>query len=483
MEPILPEIRLIAILPEIILAILACALFVIDPFVPREKKEQLGFFAVGALILSGVSIIPLWGQNISTFSGMITLDPYALFFKILFLLIGILVILMSIRYVQIERINLGEYYGLILFATMGMMFMPSATDLLSFYLSLELMSMAFYVLIAFMRKDQKSIESAVKYFLTGVFSSGVILYGIAFLYGATGTTNLAEIAAFIKANGVASNTSLMMSFVLFITGFGFKIASVPFHMWAPDVYEGAPTPITAYLSAGSKAAAFSVMMRVLISAFDLSSGHWWQILWVIAVLTMTLGNVVALVQTNVKRLLAYSSIAHSGYLLIGLIAASQVGYAAMLVYLVSYVFMTLGAFTLIILLCAQNVKGDQIVDFKGLAKTNPVVALTFILFALSLIGIPPTAGFVGKFYLFNAAIQGGFYWLAIIGILNSAVSLYYYFRIVQVMYMDDPNRTTALSFSPQIKVTLGVTAFATLVLGLYPEPIIKAAIHSVLIFL
>lgn len=483
MEPMLPEIRLIAILPEIILAILACALFVIDPFVPREKKGQLGFFAVGALILSGLSIIPLWGQNISTFSGMIALDAYALFFKILFLLIGILVILMSIRYVQIERINLGEYYGLILFATMGMMFMPSATDLLSFYLSLELMSMAFYVLIAFMRKDHLSIESAVKYFLTGVFSSGVILYGIAFLYGATGTTNLAEIAAFIEANGVASNPSLMMSFVLFITGFGFKIASVPFHMWAPDVYEGAPTPITAYLSAGSKAAAFSVMIRVLSSAFDLNSGHWWQILWVIAVLTMTLGNVVALVQTNMKRLLAYSSIAHSGYLLIGLIAASQVGYAAMLVYLVAYVFMTLGAFTLIVLLCSQNVKGDQIVDFKGLAKTNPMVALTFIFFALSLIGIPPTAGFVGKFYLFNAAIQGGFYWLAIIGILNSAVSLYYYFRIVRVMYMDDPSRTAALSFSPQIKVTLGITAFATLILGLYPEPIISAAIHSVLIFL
>jgi len=483
MIPTLPEIRLIAILPEIILGIMACALFVIDPFVPSEKKSQIGYFAVGALVLSGLSIFFLFGESISTFSGMISLDAYALFFKVLFLLTAVVVILMSIRYIQIERINLGEYYGLILFATIGMMLMPSATDMLSFYLTLELMSMSFYVLIAFMRKDQKAIESGIKYFLTGVFASGIILYGIAFLYGATGTTNLSEIAAFIQANEITSSPSLSMSFVLLVTGFGFKIASVPFHMWAPDVYEGSPTPITAYLSAGSKAAAFSVMLRVFIEAFSLSTGNWWPILWVIAVLTMTLGNLVALVQTNIKRMLAYSSIAHSGYIMIGLISASETGYAAILIYLVGYVFMTLGAFILIVLLCSRNLKGDQISDFKGIGRTNPMVALTFMLFALSLIGIPPTGGFVGKLYLFNAAIQGKFYWLAIIGILNSTVSLYYYFKVVRVMYMDEPAETTALSFSPSIKIALGITAFATLFLGLYPEPIIKAALHSVKIFL
>ena len=483
MAPAMPEIILIAILPEIILGILACALFVMEPFVSAEKKSQLGYFAVGALLLSGMSTLFLFGESISTFSGMVSLDAYALFFKILFLLTATVVILMSIRYIQIERINLGEYYGLILFATIGMMLMSSATDMLSFYLTLELMSMSFYILIAFMRKDVKGIESGVKYFLTGVFASGILLYGIAFLYGATGTTNLSEIAAFIKVNEITSSPSLSMAFVLLITGFGFKIASVPFHMWAPDVYEGSPTPITAYLSAGSKAAAFSVMLRIFIDAFTLSSGHWWQILWVLAVLTMTLGNLVALVQTNIKRMLAYSSIAHSGYILMGLIAASEIGYAAILIYVVGYVFMTLGAFILIVLLCSRNLRGDQISDFKGVGRTNPMVALAFMLFALSLIGIPPTAGFVGKLYLFNAAIQAEFYWLAVIGILNSTVSLYYYFKVVQVMYMDEPHPGTALSFSPSIKVALGITAFVTLFLGLYPEPIIKAALHSIQIFL
>ncbi len=480
----MPDIQLIAILPEILLAVLACCIFIATPFVPQEKKGQLGYFAVGALVLSGLSTLPLWGKEISTFSGMVSLDFYALFFKLVFLAISALVILMSLRYVEIERINLGEYYGLILFATVGMMLMPSATDLLSFYLSLELMSMSFYVLTAFMRKDPKSIEAGIKYFLTGVFASGIILYGIAFLYGASGTTNLKEIAAFIATQDIASSPSLIISFVLLVTGFGFKIAAVPFHMWAPDVYEGSPTPITAFLSAGSKAAAFSVMLRVFVHGFGLTNGTWWQILWIVSVLTMTLGNLTAMVQTSLKRLLAYSSIAHAGYILMGFIAASKTGLAAILVYIVGYTFMTLGAFTLVILLYRRNHRGDQISDFRGLARTNPFVAATFILFALSLVGIPPTAGFVGKLFLFNAAIQGKFYWLAIIGILNSAISLYYYFKVVKVMYMEEPPETVLpLSFSPGLKIALGFTAFVTLFLGLYPEPLIKAALNSVKIFL
>jgi len=481
-EVVIPNIQLLAILPEMVLALLALGLFVVVPFVPQEKRKQLGYFSIGALGLSALSTVPLWGEEISTFSGMVSLDAYALFFKLVFLLISAMIILMSMRYVEIERINLGEYYGLILFATVGMMFMPSSTDLLSFYLSLELMSMSFYVLTAFMRKDPKSIEASIKYFLTGVFASGIILYGIAFLYGAAGTTNLSEIAAFIKTQE-STSPSLVMSFVLLLTGFGFKIAVVPFHMWAPDVYEGAPTPITAFLSAGSKAAAFSVMLRVFVNSFGLSNGGWWQILWIVTVLTMTLGNLLALVQTNMKRMLSYSSIAHAGYIMMGLIAASKIGFAAIMVYLVGYAFMTLGAFTLVILLCSRNLKGDQIQDFQGLARRYPMVAGSFILFGLSLIGIPPTAGFVGKLFLFNAAIQGGFYWLAIIGALNSAVSLYYYFRVVKVMYMEEPPDSLELSFSPSIKVALGVAAFVTLFLGLYPEPLIKAAFYSVQIFL
>src|SRR5581483_8370053 len=306
-------IQLTAIFPELILASLALLLFVMEPFVRREKKRLLGYFSLGALALSALSLIPLWGENISAFNGMIALDRYSLFFKLVSLSIAALVIMISFLYIEIERINLGEYYGLILFATVGMMLMPSATDLLSFYLSLELMSMSFYILTAFMRKDPKSMEAGIKYFLTGVFTSGLILYGIAFLYGFSGTTNLKAIQAFLSTQELASSPTLTMALILMIAGFGFKIAAVPFHMWAPDVYEGAPTSITAFLSAGSKAATFAAMLRVFITGLGFSYSSWWQLLWIVAAFTMTLGNVVALVQTNIKRLLAYSSIAHAGY--------------------------------------------------------------------------------------------------------------------------------------------------------------------------
>lgn len=484
MDISLPTISLIAILPELILAIFACLLFVVEPFVPREKKGWLGYLSIGALICSGLSLFPLWGENISTFAGMITLDNYAIFFKGIFLVISILVILISFRYVKIEEINLGEYYGLILFSTVGMMFLPSATDLLTFYLALELMSMSFYVLTAFMKRDAKSLEAGIKYFLTGVFTSGIILYGIAFLYGLSGNTHFSSIAAYLAGRDVSSTPMLLLALILLVAGFGFKIAAVPFHMWAPDVYEGAPTTITAFLSVGSKAAAFSAMLRVFITGLGFSYESWWQLLWLVSVLTMTLGNITALVQTNFKRLMAYSSIAHAGYILLGLIAASKVGLTAVLIYSVAYAFMTLGAFTMVILLCRANSRGDQISDFKGLARTHPAVAGAFVLFALSLIGIPPTVGFVGKLFLFNAAIQGSFYWLAIIGILNSAISLYYYFRVVMVMYMEEPeDAITPLSFSPALTVALVVMSFATLFFGLYPEPLIRAAIQSVQIFL
>jgi NADH-quinone oxidoreductase subunit N len=483
MQTTMPDIRMIAILPEMILALLACLLFVMEPFVPREKKEWLGYFSIGALIASGLSLVPLWGENISTFNGMIVLDSYAIFFKAVFLAISVVVILISFRYIQIERINLGEYYGLILFATVGMMFLPSATDLLSFYLSLELMSMSFYILTAFMRKDPKSMEAGIKYFLTGVFTSGIILYGIAFIYGFSGTTNLKAIQTFLSGQDLASSPTLVLALILLITGFGFKIAAVPFHMWAPDVYEGAPTTITAFLSAGSKAATLSAMLRVFISGLSFSYDSWSQILWLVAVLTMTLGNVVALVQTNIKRMLAYSSIAHAGYLLIGLIAGSKVGLAGILIYLVAYSLMTLGSFAVIILLCRKNSRGDQISDFRGLARTHPAVAASFVLFALSLIGIPPTAGFVGKLFLFNAAIQGEFYWLAVIGILNSTISLYYYFKVVVAMYMQEPQDAMPLSFSPPLTLALALMAVGTLFIGLYPEPLIRAALQSIQVFL
>ncbi len=470
---------LIALLPDLILAGLACLLFVVDPFIPREKKFLTGYGALGALALSGLSLLPLCGSNLSAFSGMITLDAYALFFKGLFLVIAALVVLMSILYIQIERIHLGEYYGLILFATVGMMLMPAATDLLSVYLSLELMSISFYVLAAFMRKDPRSVESGIKYFLTGIFTSGILLYGIAFLYGLTGTTHLGAIRA--SLSGRPPSPLFILAMVLLIAGFGFKIAATPFHMWAPDVYEGAPTPITAFLSTGSKIAAFASLLRVLVTGLEGGYPAWWQMLWIVAVATMTVGNVAALVQTNLKRMLAYSSIAQSGYILMGLIAFSEAGLSSVLIYALAYAFMTLGAFTTLILLCRKGVKGDHLSDFSGLAQTHPVVAALFVLFALSLVGIPPTAGFVGKLFLFKAALMKEFYWLAIFGVLNSVISLYYYFKVVVAMYMEAPTGDAAppLASSPPLMAALGVMSVATLWIGLYPEPFIRVAIASV----
>jgi NADH-quinone oxidoreductase subunit N len=481
MQSPVPLNALFAILPEIILGIAACTIFVWEPFVPKEKRDQIAYFSLAALILSGLSLFLLCGENISAFNGMIVIDAYALAFKALLILSSIFVVCMSFQYVKIERIHLGEYYGLILFATIGMTLLPSASDLLSFYLALELMAMSFYVLSAFMRKDEKSLEAGIKYFLTGIFTSGIILYGIAFIYGITGTTHIGAIRATLvtAGAGASSNPALVLAMILMIAGFGFKIASVPFQMWAPDVYEGSPTTITAFLSVGSKLAAFSVMARVFVFGFSENYNDWMPILWGTAALTMTLGNIAALVQTNFKRLLAYSSIAHSGYLLMGLIVNSESGLSAIYIHSVAYLFMTLGAFVMVILVCKEGSRGDQISDLRGLGRAYPAVGVAFVLFALSLIGIPPTAGFIGKLLLFGAAIEGEFYWLAVIGVLNSVISVYYYFKVATVMFIEEPPDKMVLSFSVPLKVGLWAMSAATLVIGLYPEPVIRIALHSV----
>ena len=473
---------LFAILPESILAISASLLFVMEPFIPKNKRDIIGYFALVALAISGLSLIPLWGENISAFNGMIVVDLYAVVFKAILLITSGLTILISIRYIKIEKIHLGEYYGLILFATIGMTLLPSTSDLLSFYLSLELMSMSFYILAAFMRKDGKSIEAGIKYFLTGILTSGLMLYAIALLYGLTGTTHLGAMKAFFASNptpSILASPMLLFALVLLVAGFGFKIAAVPFHMWAPDVYEGAPTPISAFLSVGSKLATFSAMLRIFVFGLAISHGDWWKLLWVVAVLTMTLGNVAALVQTNFKRLLAYSSISHAGYLLMGLMAKSEYGMAAVVIHAVAYLFMTAGAFTMVILVCKQGNRGDLIQDMKGLGQAYPVVGVAFILFALSLIGIPPTAGFIGKLFLFGAAIEGEFYWLAVIGIINSVISLYYYFKVATVMFMEKAPNDLHLSSSIPLNIGLLLMSFATLAIGLYPEPLIQTAFSSI----
>lgn len=471
---------LLTILPELVLTAAALLLCLMEPFVAKGQKWQLGYFSIGGLIASGLVLIPLTGREMSGFNGMVMLDSYAIFFKALALFASAIVILISLRYIQIEKMNMGEYYALILFATIGMMLTPATTDLIAFYLSLELMSISFYVLIAIKRTDPKSLEAGIKYFLTGIFTSGLILYGIAFLYGITGTTHVGAIHAYLMSHDLSSDSLLLFAIILITAGFGFKIAAVPFHMWAPDVYEGAPTPIAAFLSTGSKVAAFAAMLRIFMTGFIDHYPDWWGLIWLIAVLTMTMGNLVALVQSNLKRLLAYSSIGHAGYILMGLAVGSNEGMVAVLVYSAVYLLMTLGAFTMVVLLCRKHCKGDQISDFRGLARTDPWIAGAFVLFALSLTGIPPTAGFIGKLFLFSAAIQRGFYWLAIVGALNSVVSLYYYFKVVVVMYMQDPqDGMEPLAFSKALVVALAIVSFGTIFLGIYPEPLIQSAVQSV----
>jgi NADH-quinone oxidoreductase subunit N len=406
---------------------------------------------------------------------MFVVDNFSVFFKIILLIVAILTVLISIKYLEVEDINFGEYYALVLFAVLGMMIMTASTDLIVIYIGLELMAISSYILAGFIKKDPKSIEAALKYFLMGAFTSGILLYGIALLYGFTGSTNLKEISTYLSTHNLITNPGLIFAMILLIAGFSFKISAVPFHMWAPDVYEGAPTPVAAFLSVGSKAASFAGLLRIFFVALIALKPQWENILWVLAVLTMTLGNVVAVAQTNIKRMLAYSSIAHAGYILIGFVVGTKLGVSSILLYIAIYAFMNIGAFSIIILLCTKGNRGDQIEDYAGLSKTNPYAAITLLIFFVSMAGIPPTAGFIGKFYIFAAAIKENYIWLAVIGVLNSAISVYYYFRVVMLMYMKNPQGE--MKFSPSSYLTLALTIMivATIIIGIYPEPFIEAA--------
>ncbi|MGH7424323.1 MAG: NADH-quinone oxidoreductase subunit N, partial [Candidatus Methylomirabilales bacterium] len=357
----------------------------------------------------------LWqlGQPVSAFSGMYLVDNFALFFKAVFLISTLFVILMSINYLQLERVPVGEFYAVLLFSTLGMMFIASGGNLLSLYVGLETMSISIYVLAGFLKRDRKSNEAALKYLLMGAFTSGVILYGIALLYGLTGTLDIKQTAATLVQIKL-SNPALLLAMVMLTAGFGFKIAAVPFHMYVPDVYEGAMTTVTAFLAVGSEAAGVAALLRVFLGAIPQIQGDWAVLFWILSVLTMTVGNVLAMAQRNMKRMLAYSSIAHIGYVLIGFVVGTEQGISAMLLYVLIYEFMTAGAFAMVIYLRTETVKGDLIEDFAGLARVRPVAAAAMVIFLMSLTGIPPTAGFVGKFYLFGAAINSGYIWLAVV---------------------------------------------------------------------
>jgi NADH-quinone oxidoreductase subunit N len=461
------------ILPEMVITAGALVLLVVDVLLPKERRAALAWVTLVVIGATAASLLPFTSTHVEVAHGLLAVDRFALFFKIVFLIAAAITVLMSVRYLEVEGGSPGEYYFLILCSTLGMMIMAGGIDLITIFIGLETMAVSFYILAGFIKPSQRSNEAAVKYFLLGAFSLGILLYGMSLMYGLSGTTNLRVMAPMFA--DMTTDPRLVLAVILVVAGVGFKIAAVPFHMWAPDVYEGAPTPITAFLSVGSKAASFAMLLRIFLEGLPAVSADWRLLFQALAIITMTVGNVAAVTQSNLKRMLAYSSIAHAGYLLIGVVAGTERGVTAMLVYLMVYSFMQLGAFAVIVLLRREDVIGDELKDLSGLHVRNPFAAFAMLLFMLSLGGIPPTAGFMGKFWLFGAAIDARYYWLAVIGVLNSAISLYYYVRIVVFMYLKKETLGSAPVTSPTLAVALGVAVVATLALGIYPRLLFEVA--------
>ncbi|NJD55775.1 MAG: NADH-quinone oxidoreductase subunit N [Nitrospirae bacterium] len=469
--------NLAPVMPEIVMTCLAILLLMADLVI--RQKDTLGLISI---ISAGIVLYLVLGSSGETFAGMFISDGYSMFFKLIFLANLILTVLISSRYLQIMRINFGEYYALMMFATLGMMLMASAADIIVLYLGLELMALSTYVLAGFIRYDMRSNEAAIKYLLLGAFASAILLYGTSMIYGLTGTTNLKGIAAYIMNNNIAGNPVLMLSMVFFAVAFSFKIAAVPFHMWAPDAYEGAPTPITAFMSVGPKAAGFAVLGRIFLTAFASVRADWSMVLIPIAVLTMAIGNIVALSQTNIKRMLAYSSIAHAGYMLLGIISGTPAGLSSVLNYMLIYALMNVGAFAVVIMLRSEGFAGENISDYEGLSKTHPTAAALMLIFMFSLTGIPPMAGFMGKFYLFMSAINAGYTSLVVVAVLFSAISAYFYLRIVMLMYMKEPRESVQLNTSPGLGLALAMTAVAVILIGVLPGKVLALAQMAVASF-
>ena len=469
---------LVALLPELVLAALAMAVLLAGLATGRKWNRSLGGGAVASLVATGVA---LWFAAGATdpaarlFAGMFALDHFAVFFKVLFLLSSALAILLSVDYLERNDYRPGEYYALVLFATVGMMTMASGTNLATIYVGLELMALSTYVLAGYFRREVKSHEAAAKYFVLGALSSGILLYGLSLVYGTTGTLDLAVLANTLRTGGAP--TATLVGVALLACGFLFKVAAVPFHVWTPDVYEGAPTPITAFMSVGPKAAAFAMFLRVFLGGFAPLDDQWRWFVGAAAALTMVWGNIAALTQDNVKRMLAYSSIAHAGYALVGLVAGGAGGVQSVLFYMLVYTVTNMGAFGFVVMLESRGYAGETVQDYAGLARKHPLAAFGMLLFMLSLGGIPPTAGFMGKLYLFAAAVNAGYVWLVVVAVLMSAVSLYYYFRIVLQMYLRDGEEAQPASLveAPWTERVIWACGLAVLIIGVLPAPFLDAA--------
>ena len=480
-------------IPETVLVVTFCVI-IIAHLISRDNKALPILLALVGTLVAGFFAVDQFALRESIFSGMITVDAFSSFFKVLLALSTVFILLFSFSSAEVQGAvkRVGEYASLIVAATLGMFLMAGASNLLMIMLAIELTSLSSYVLAGYTKEAPDSSEASLKYVIYGGLSSGIMLYGMSLLYGITGSLDLAGIRDALALGSGVNYPVLLVSTIMVLVGFGYKISAVPFHFWTPDVYEGAPVTITAFLSVASKAAGFAVMIRFFITASygelgsdvlaTLQNFEWPKLLAIVSVLSMTLGNIVAVWQDNMKRLLAYSSIAHAGYMLMGVVVYSLTGLSAVLIYLVAYLFMNLGAFY-VVMLVAGKTGSEDINSYRGLGYRAPLLSAAFVIFLISLTGLPPTAGFVGKLYLFSALLDANWIWLAVVGALNSVISLYYYVRVMRNMYLRDPDASTSMVSLTRVQTALLLSLLVpTLVLGLYFAPLVDIANAAVMMF-
>jgi NADH-quinone oxidoreductase subunit N len=468
-------------LPELILSAVATVSMMVEPILKPGKRNGLVAFALAGFAAAIAAAVYANSIPGTAFSGLLIADEFGTLFRVMVIGAGALTVLASNPFLNREGANSGEYYALVLFSVVGQCVMVTANDLIMVFIGLEISSISSYVLAGYLRDDKRANEAALKYFLLGSFATAFLLYGIALIYGATGTTNLENIrTAVASVSGGPSTMLVGIAAALILVGFGFKISAAPFQMWAPDVYQGAPTPVTAFLSTGPKAAAFAVLLRVFMTSFAHTGPGWEKVVWISALLSMVIGNFAALVQTDVKRMLASSSIAHAGYVLVAVRARSEEGAAAAMFYLAAYVLMNIGAFVVVAHISGKGEKYLNIQDLAGLGVIQPATAAALSIFMLSLIGVPLTAGFFGKFYIVKAALESKLVWLAALVLLNSAVGAYYYLRVLVVMYMQEPGEAVAdlapLPFG--LKAALTASLAGVLLLGVFPSGLLEFAIRA-----
>jgi NADH-quinone oxidoreductase subunit N len=468
---------LIRFLPEIILTLMGTFLMVLDPLLHKRSSSAFGHLSILSLIAALAGSAYAYTESGPAFGGMLIVDGFATFFRVLVIGVGIMTVLPSYRFLRQQDAETSEYHALLLYSIAGQCLMVSANELIMIFLGLEISSISSYILAGYLRDDKRNNEAALKYFLLGSFATGFFLYGIALIYGSTGSVNLTAVRAAIAGPNAPSPIFVGVAAALMLVGLGFKISAAPFQIWAPDVYQGAPTPVTAFLSAGPKAAAFAIFLRIFMTAFEPIGAGWEPLVWVAALLSMTIGNFAALLQSNVKRLLAYSSIAHAGYVLVALTARSNVGIAAAMFYLAAYAFMNIGAFAVVSHLSGKGERYQSLDDFAGLGQKQPLTAAMLSIFLLSLIGVPLTGGFFGKFYIFKAALESHLVWLTVLGLLNSAVAAYYYLRILVMMYMHEPSEAASKAepLSAGLHAALLLPALGTLILGIFPSWVLEFA--------